>query len=311
MRCGGSKWRLSPGMGRWKRHPRTGIWPTTDPLTECRTTGAGRWEHHCATARAAGQLRTATGSGTATSSGGGTACRPQRHASPEAHPLQESPRGRDLPLPRRAPCVRRLPDTGRAARERLPLFLHGEWTPSPQRRDLVKILQEEAGPRIPEPMPIRCNRMAGSLSPFYRGTPAVMAADLAGVPVSGLTVQLSGDAHLSSFGLFASPERRLLFDLDDFDEMLPGPFEWDVKRLAAGDAAGALPSSLRTCRCPSPTRGGVWRKASGCSRPRDIFLGWSTGPPSPALGHRGAESARRSRLRGRSPRRTARGTRAA
>ncbi|WP_069767198.1 DUF2252 domain-containing protein [Streptomyces sp. LUP30] len=132
------------------------------------------------------------------------------------------------------------PDTGRAARERLPLFLHGEWTSSPQRRDLVKILQEEAGPRIPELMPIRYNRMAGSLSAFYRGTPAVMAADLAGVPDSGLTVQLSGDAHLSNFGLFASPERRLLFDLDDFDETLPGPFEWDVKRLAASIVVAAL-----------------------------------------------------------------------
>ncbi|NKQ26082.1 DUF2252 domain-containing protein, partial [Streptomyces galbus] len=131
------------------------------------------------------------------------------------------------------------PRTGLAARERLPLARHGEWTASPGRRDLVEILQEEAEPRIPELMPIRYGRMTGSLSAFYRGTPAVMAADLAGLPDSGLTVQLSGDAHLSNFGLFASPERRLVFDLDDFDETLPGPFEWDVKRLASSIAVAA------------------------------------------------------------------------
>ncbi|OQR62168.1 hypothetical protein B6E66_20770 [Streptomyces maremycinicus] len=131
---------------------------------------------------------------------------------------------------------------GRAARDRVPLAIHGEWTPSPQRRDLVEILQEEAEPRIPELVPIRYTRMTGSLSAFYRGTPAVMAADLASLPDSGLTVQLSGDAHLSNFGLFASPERRLIFDLDDFDETLPGPFEWDVKRLAASIAVAALDS---------------------------------------------------------------------
>ncbi|MFJ4482546.1 DUF2252 domain-containing protein [Streptomyces longwoodensis] len=131
------------------------------------------------------------------------------------------------------------PGAGRAARERLPLAHHGEWTASPRRRDLVEILQEEAGPRIPELMPIRYSRMTGSLSAFYRGTPAAMAADLAALPDSGLTVQLSGDAHLSNFGLFASPERRLVFDLDDFDETLPGPFEWDVKRLAASIAVAA------------------------------------------------------------------------
>lgn len=130
--------------------------------------------------------------------------------------------------------------TGRAARERLPLGMHGEWAPSPQRRDLVEILEEEAAPRIPELLPFRYSRMTGSLSAFYRGTPAVMAADLAGRPDSGLTVQLSGDAHLSNFGLFASPERRLVFDLDDFDETLPGPFEWDVKRLAASIVVAAL-----------------------------------------------------------------------
>lgn len=130
--------------------------------------------------------------------------------------------------------------TGRAARERLPLAMHREWAPSTQRRDLVEILEEEAAPRIPELLPFRYSRMRDSLPAFYRGTPAVMAADLAGLPHSGLTVQLSGDAHLSNFGLFASPERRLVFDLDDFDETLPGPFEWDVKRLTASIVVAAL-----------------------------------------------------------------------
>ncbi|MEU3844366.1 DUF2252 domain-containing protein [Streptomyces sp. NPDC028635] len=128
---------------------------------------------------------------------------------------------------------------GLAARSRVPLPQQGDWAPSPQRRGLVAMLEEEAGPRIPELVPIRYSRMAGSLSAFYRGTPAVMAADLAAVPDTGLTVQLSGDAHLSNFGLFASPERRLVFDLDDFDETLPGPFEWDVKRLATSLAVAA------------------------------------------------------------------------
>ncbi|WP_370468418.1 DUF2252 domain-containing protein [Streptacidiphilus sp. P02-A3a] len=103
----------------------------------------------------------------------------------------------------------------------------------------MDILEQEAEPRTPELMPIRYARMADSLSTFYRGTPAVMAADLAELPNTGLTVQLSGDAHLSNFGLFASPERRLVFDLDDFDETLPGPFEWDVKRLATSFAVAA------------------------------------------------------------------------
>lgn len=150
--------------------------------------------------------------------------------------------------PRRIPGVRRLPRRGTRGTRTPPAGLHGEWAASPGRRDLVEILQEEAEPRIPELMPIRYGRMTGSLSAFYRGTPAVMAADLAALPDSGLTVQLSGDAHLSDFGLFASPERRLVFDLDDFDETLPGPFEWDVKRLAcsiavAADDNGASPQA--------------------------------------------------------------------
>ncbi len=101
------------------------------------------------------------------------------------------------------------------------------------RRDPVALLEEQAASRVPELLPIRYARMASSPFAFFRGAAAVMAADLAATPVSGLTAQLCGDAHVGNFGLFASPERQLVFDINDFDETLPGPWEWDVKRLAA------------------------------------------------------------------------------
>ena len=100
-------------------------------------------------------------------------------------------------------------------------------------RDPVGLLLGQAASRVPELVPVRHGRMLVSPFTFYRGAALPMAADLAGTPASGLRVQLCGDAHLSNFGAFASPERRLVFDVNDFDETLPGPFEWDVKRLAA------------------------------------------------------------------------------
>src|SRR5262249_18250457 len=103
----------------------------------------------------------------------------------------------------------------------------------PDRQDVVAILERQADSRVAELVPIRHGRMLVSPFTFYRGAAAVMAADLARTPVSGLNAQLCGDAHLSNFGLFASPERRLMFDVNDFDETCPGPWEWDVKRLAA------------------------------------------------------------------------------
>ncbi|RKT09390.1 uncharacterized protein (DUF2252 family) [Streptomyces sp. 1114.5] len=128
---------------------------------------------------------------------------------------------------------------GRQARKRVPRSAHGNWAPAPDRPDPVDVLERQAASRVPELVPIRYGRMAASRFAFLRGAPAVMAADLAAVPSTGLTVQLCGDAHLCNFGLFASPERALLFDLNDFDETLPGPFEWDVKRLAASVAVAA------------------------------------------------------------------------
>lgn len=122
---------------------------------------------------------------------------------------------------------------GKAARADVPRSSHGEWEPSPTRPDPVALLERQAATRVPELVPTRYGRMLVSPFTFYRGAALIMAQDLADTPRSGLTVQCCGDAHLSNFGMFASPERRLVFDINDFDETLPGPWEWDVKRLAA------------------------------------------------------------------------------
>jgi len=121
---------------------------------------------------------------------------------------------------------------GKDARAVASLESHAEFAPG-RSRDPVGLLLGQAESRVPELMPIRHGRMLVSPFTFYRGAALPMAADLAATPASGLRVQLCGDAHLSNFGAFASPERRLVFDVNDFDETLPGPFEWDVKRLAA------------------------------------------------------------------------------
>ena len=121
---------------------------------------------------------------------------------------------------------------GRAARGVAPRSSHAEFAPSPARRSPIDVLVEQGSSRIPELLPIRYGRMASSPFAFFRGAAAVMAMDLATTATSGLTVQLCGDAHLLNFGVYNSPERRLMFDLNDFDETLPGPFEWDVKRFA-------------------------------------------------------------------------------
>jgi uncharacterized protein (DUF2252 family) len=124
---------------------------------------------------------------------------------------------------------------GKDARAFAPLESHAEFTPD-RSRDPVGLLLEQAKSRVPELVPIRHGRMLVSPFTYYRGAALPMAADLATTPTSGLRVQLCGDAHLSNFGAFASPSRRLVFDVNDFDETLPGPFEWDVKRLAASFA---------------------------------------------------------------------------
>jgi uncharacterized protein (DUF2252 family) len=137
---------------------------------------------------------------------------------------------------------------GKDARAVAPLESHAEFAPAGS-RDPVGLLLDQAKSRVPELVPVRHGRMLVSPFTFYRGAALPMAADLAGTPASGLRVQLCGDAHLSNFGAFASPERRLVFDVNDFDETLPGPFEWDVKRLAASLAVAGrdngFPAKIR------------------------------------------------------------------
>ncbi|MFJ9904418.1 DUF2252 domain-containing protein [Streptomyces sp. NPDC101152] len=122
---------------------------------------------------------------------------------------------------------------GTRARTRAPRSSHGWFEADPRRPDPVEVIERQSAERVPELVPIRYGRMLESPFRFYRGAAAIMAADLAPLPNTGLWVQLCGDAHLLNFRLLASPERRLVFDINDFDETLPGPFEWDVKRLAS------------------------------------------------------------------------------
>jgi uncharacterized protein (DUF2252 family) len=137
---------------------------------------------------------------------------------------------------------------GKAAREDVPRTSHAAWTTGPE-RDPMGILCAQDGSRVPELVPIRWGRMLVSPFTFYRGAAALMAADLAGTPASGLRVQACGDAHISNFGLFAAPDRSLVFDLNDFDETAPGPFEWDVKRMAASiEIAGRDRGEKRSAR---------------------------------------------------------------
>lgn len=168
-----------------------------------------------------------------------------------------------------APSIRRIDHPsldervaqGRTARDRIPPSSHAGWSPASDRPDPVGLLEEQDRTREPDLVPVRHGRMMVSPFTFYRGAARIMAADLAGTPVAGLRTQLCGDAHLSNFGMYASPERRLLFDLNDFDETLPGPFEYDVKRMAASfviagrnngfsraDARGAARASVTAYR---------------------------------------------------------------
>ena len=121
---------------------------------------------------------------------------------------------------------------GKAARAEVPRSSHAVFEPAAHRLDPIELLERQADARVPELVPIRYGRMLVSPFTFYRGAALIMASDLAATPRSGFLAQCCGDAHLSNFGLYASPERRLVFDINDFDETLPGPWEWDVKRLA-------------------------------------------------------------------------------
>jgi uncharacterized protein (DUF2252 family) len=152
--------------------------------------------------------------------------------STATRPTRTAPRYQlDSALGRLTPAERAV--RGKAARAEVPLESHAVFDPPPNRPDPISLLEEQAKTRLPDLVPVRYGRMMVSPFTYYRGAALPMAADLATTPVSGLAVQACGDAHLANFGVFGSPERRLVFDVNDFDETLPGPWEWDVKRLAA------------------------------------------------------------------------------
>jgi hypothetical protein len=146
---------------------------------------------------------------------------------------------------------------GQEALNRTPLSSHRRWAPAVDRPDPVALLGEQNRTREADLVPVRHGRMLVSPFTFYRGAAKIMAADLEGTPTAGLQVQLCGDAHLSNFGAFASPERRLLFDVNDFDETLPGPFEYDVKRLAASLAVAGRNNGFTKADSRAATRASV------------------------------------------------------
>jgi hypothetical protein len=165
--------------------------------------------------------------------------------------------------------------SGKAARAKAPLEAHAEFRPAAS-RDPVGLLLGQAKSRVPELVPIRHGRMLVSPFAFYRGAALVMAADLATTPTPGLQVQLCGDAHLSNFGAYASPERRLIFDINDFDETLPGPFEWDVKRLAASLAVAGRDNGFTAKQCRKAVLAAVerYRTAMGGFAAQTILEVW-------------------------------------
>src|SRR5271163_4293357 len=131
------------------------------------------------------------------------------------------------------PTVEERIEIGKAIREKVPRTAQGKWEPAKNRENPVELLRRSNEGRIHDLLPIRYGRMRQSPFAFFRGAAAIMAADLATTPVTGLRAQLCGDCHLMNFGGYGSPERRIVFDINDFDETLPAPWEWDVKRLAA------------------------------------------------------------------------------
>ena len=157
------------------------------------------------------------------------------HVEVESRPTDAATPSKPKVVPHFTPGERAA--RGKAARAEIPRSTQADIA-FPERRDPIALLEEQAVSRVPELVPIRYGRMLVSSFAFYRGGALIMASDLANTPNSGLRVQLCGDAHLSNFGMFGSPERNLVFDINDFDETAPGPWEWDVKRLAASFAIG-------------------------------------------------------------------------
>ncbi|MGY4955599.1 DUF2252 domain-containing protein [Streptomyces nigrescens] len=161
------------------------------------------------------------------------------------------------------PTAQERAEQGRALRSEVPRSRHAEFEPTASRADPVDLIERQSAVRVPELVPIRYGRMLESPFRFYRGAAAIMAADLATTPSTGLRTQLCGDAHLLNFRLLASPERHLMFDINDFDETLPGPWEWDVKRLAASFAIAGRGNGFS-----ESVRAGIVRAACASYRDR-------------------------------------------
>ena len=206
----------------------------------------------------------------------------------------------DNPLPKALPHLSESESKakGKEARAKVARDSHADFAPAPDRPDPVSLLEEQATTRVPELVPIRYGRMLVSPFTFFRGAALIMASDLSTTPRSGLVAQTCGDAHLSNFGVFGSPERQLVFDCNDFDETLPGPWEWDVKRLAASIVvAGRQRGFSKSVRTEAVVGlGRVYRQAmrqmaamtqpGGLVQPGGDRRAWSpscsSGPPPPA-----------------------------
>jgi uncharacterized protein (DUF2252 family) len=143
---------------------------------------------------------------------------------------------------------------GKALRERVSRKANGDWKPSDSRPDPIELLRRTDAGRVMELLPIRYGRMAQSPFAFFRGAAALMALDLSTTPATGIRVQACGDCHVSNFGGFGSPERRLILDINDFDETLPAPWEWDVKRLAASVVLASRQMNWRERHCSNAAR---------------------------------------------------------
>jgi uncharacterized protein (DUF2252 family) len=184
------------------------------------------------------------------------------------------------------PSVEERRAQGKEARTQVPVSGHAGWAPAADRPDPVGLLQEQNVTREPDLVPVRHGRMMVSPFTFYRGAAKIMAADLKDTPTAGLTVQLCGDAHLSNFGMFASPERALVFDLNDFDETLPGPFEYDVKRMAASFTIAARNNAFSTADARAATSASVraYREAmAGFSQMRTMDIWYAHLPDDELL----------------------------
>ena len=196
-------------------------------------------------------------------------------------------------------------EQGRLIRKRVPRTSHATFEPRAD-RDPIAILERQESDRLPDLVPLRHARMAESPFAYYRGTPAVMAFDLANTPRTNIIVQASGDAHLSNFGLFASPERRLVFDTNDFDETLPGPWEWDIKRLAAsvviaGRSKGMSPAQNRAATMATVRSYREWMARFAGMRLVDVWYSYITDDAiravvEPSLAKLKDGAARRARL---------------